>query len=926
MSRSADDFRRRPLRVAHSDVLAYFCAIMLFLALGQASVLSQQEGAATIGSIEMLVDGQPDPGELARLIPLREGEAYSLRAVDQSVKQIYSTGLFSSVEVIKSGEERVSLRFLLTRKLLVRQISFRGEKGVSRRKLMDSLYSLRPDSFFSDEKLRRAVEELRRALNDEGYFQPKFRTSVRRKPRAPEADISFEIEAGVRYLVSDVAFLPNGVIPEEELRKEMRVREGELYDLGRLEEDLSRLREMHVARGYPRAEVDLAAEDFFPENGTVSLTIRISPGERIEILITGAEVPLSLVAPIWEERIFEEWGVSEGEARILTYLRDKGYVMAEVKSSIEVQGGIVRVIHAVNPRKKYKIHDVRFEGLHVFSAAEIKKELGISEPSLFFGILDGRRVFEVPREIKAFCQSRGYPGVEVDYRLLEEESEVTVVYEIEEGGPQRIQSISFLGAALFDSQTLRAQISLTEGGPYFPPAVQRDVGRLERFYLDQAIRGTTIGTAVEEVGDGLFRVDFVIREGRPVEIQNIFIAGNLVTRKSTILRELRIKEGQPAHYDRIATSKQNLERLGIFSEVSVEEIPVSQDRENVIITVREGERNYVGLGVGLETRSEPWTSALFQANLRLRGTAEFMRGNIFGRAANLSFVSQFSLSERRAVLSWEQPYFLFAIRMPTYLNGWVEEEDRESFGFKREGISVSGIRPAAWDLTLLTTLRYARTTLTYLEVAESAIDRQFSPYSTTSLSTSVLQEKRNDAFNPGRGHFSSLALEWAFPLFQTESDFFKGVFKYQHFFTLLPRTIINPTFRLGLGVGKMPIHERFFAGGSNSFRGREFDKLGSKDPESGKPVGGKALVLFNLELTFPLTAGVPALSGAVFYDAGNVLFNRSDLDLSDLEHAVGLGVRYRTPLGPVRLELGWNLNEPERKAKPLVFITIGNVF
>jgi outer membrane translocation and assembly module TamA len=142
----------------------------------------------------------------------------------------------------------------------------------------------------------------------------------------------------------------------------------------------------------------------------------------------------------------------------------------------------------------------------------------------------------------------------------------------------------------------------------------------------------------------------------------------------------------------------------------------------------------------------------------------------------------------------------------------------------------------------------------------------------------------------------------------------------------VPRLLFGGTFRLGLGMGKMPIHERFFAGGSNSFRGAEFDELGPKDSKSGVPVGGKALILFNFDLSFPVLSSLPNFSGLVFYDIGNVFYNRSDVDLSDLQHAIGLGVRYRTPLGPVRLELGWNLTDPERRGHPVAFITLGNIF
>ena len=124
----------------------------------------------------------------------------------------------------------------------------------------------------------------------------------------------------------------------------------------------------------------------------------------------------------------------------------------------------------------------------------------------------------------------------------------------------------------------------------------------------------------------------------------------------------------------------------------------------------------------------------------------------------------------------------------------------------------------------------------------------------------------------------------------------------------------------------MPIHERFFAGGSNSFRGAEFDGLGPKDPDSLKPVGGKALTLVNFELTFPILSKVKNLFGVIFYDTGNVFELRKQVNLAAFQHAVGFGFRYRTPFGPIRFELGWNLNAPAGERKPHAFITIGNVF
>lgn len=923
-SKSGKDFRSRAGKLAAFSAHLSAASFVLFFLLSFA--FARKNELPLISGVEVWVDDLPAGENLGSLISVREGDAFSLKTITENVKQVWKTGLFSDVQVLKIGEDPVRLEFRLTSRLRVRKIHFRGPKDLSGRKLREALYSFRSDSTFSEEKLVRAQEELKKALKQEGYFQPDVKTAVKRQPDAPELDVTFTISAGELFIIKNIDIVGDGVISTRDLKKKMKSREGDVYIPSRLESDLVRLKDVYVSRGYRRAEVNLAEEKFDPANRTVLLGLKISPQERIEIVIKGAEIPASLVEPIWEERIFEEWGVTEGEARILSYLRGKGFIFAVVTSSVEKAESQIRVIHAVNPGQKYKIQEIRFEGVNYFTPDQIKEELGIVERILLFNMLDGKRVFELPSDIRFLYQSRGFADVQVDLNFVRGDKHLTAVFYVHEGKQQIIKEIVIRGAVLFDPEMLRNQISLVEGGPYFPPDVQKDVQKLEAFCQNQGVRGTRIESATEALEENFFRVVLNIQEGHRTKIRNLIISGNAVTRMSTILRELEFQEGDDASYDSIVASKRNLENLGIFSEVKVEEIPLTREAESLIITVREGERNYVGLGVGLETKNEPWKSALFDVNLRPRGTAEFMRSNVFGRAAHLSFVSQFSLAEKRAVISWEQPYFLFDFPLETYLNAWIEEEDRQSFGLEREGLSLSWIKSIPADLTLLATLRYARTTLTYLKITPSEIDRQFYPYSTTSAFSSFIREKRNDPFNPEKGYFSSLAFEWAFPLFETESDFLKAVLKHQHFFSIIPAVNFSSTFRLGLGMGRMPIHERFFAGGSNSFRGEEFDELGPRDPSSARPIGGKALFLFNLELTFPIVSSLADLAGAVFYDAGNVFYNRSDFDLRDLEHALGLGLRYRTPLGPLRLELGWNLSDPGRRGRPLAFITIGHVF
>ncbi|MBN2244880.1 MAG: BamA/TamA family outer membrane protein [Candidatus Aminicenantes bacterium] len=861
------------------------------------------------------------------LITIKPGARFSYIRISDNIKQLYKTGLFSDVKVLKAGEDKIKLIFLLTKNLIVRDIKFSGLEFITERKVRSGLETLRKGESFSEEKLQRALGELAKALEEEGFFHADIGVERNKYPETGQIDVTFRLEYIRKYIVGNIGFKGDVILTEEQLLSKMDIKEGSEFVPSVLNKDLHRLRETYAKMDYSRAEVSVDSREFDRTRGSVNLIIKISSGEKIEIDVKGADIPKELLLPIWEGEIFEEWGLAEGEAKIISYLRKKGYLFATVASRIEQDMGRIRVIHVVSPGEKYKIMEIEFRGLSYFSAGKLEDELMLEGNIPFFNRISGDRLFELPLEIVYLYKTYGFPDTRVVVNYERYGKKVKPIFYIEEGPQQTIEKILFAGARLYEREDLLSQISSTEGGPFYLPSVQKDVERLESFYLNKGIRNSELRAEIKNPSGGKHQVVFHIREGKVVTIDNIIIAGNKVTRKNTILRELMIDNGDLAYYDEILASKRRLENLGIFTEVNIEEIPLSPDRENLLITVREGERNYAGLGLGIETKNEPRSFEIWNNEFRPRGTAEYIRSNLFGTAAQISIVGQLSLIERRAVLSWEQPYF-FGLHVQTYLNAWLEREERLSYSYERRGISLSTIKPLteSGDMTLLTALRVVRTTLVDLEVSESEVDRQFFPFSATSLSGSFIWDRRDDPFNPHNGHFFSSVLEWAYPIFNDESNFQKSFSKFQYIFSPISNLQLISTIRLGLGRGRMPIHERFFGGGSNSFRGVLFDELGPKDADSGKPIGGKALLLFNFDITFPLLSSLENLRGAVFFDHGNVFGKRSQVSWSGLHNALGFGLRYKTPLGPIRLELGWNLDPELGEKNPLVFITLGNVF
>jgi outer membrane protein assembly complex protein YaeT len=898
--------------------------IMVFVIIVLAGSVFSADRDMVISKITVLVDGQRGDETVNSLIGLKPGDPYSDFRIDQSLKQLMRTGFFSRIEVYWTESPNPELIFNLGRNIFIRNIRISAPRSISRR-ISSELTFLKKGSVLSEATSKRSIKEIERILRDEGLFSPEIKFETRRIEDSNRVDVEIRLPDWKRLTIRQLLFKGPNIISEDRLRKLLGLNPGDFYVPKKLGRGLTEIKKAYNKIGYRWAEAGLSQENFDQERGFVDLTVNINPSVKINIEITGANISPKLVEPVWEQKVFEEWAIAEGESILLKHLRKKGYVFASIRPKIKRNENELQVIYEVHPGAKLKIKEIEFRGTTNFSAKYLKKALGIGEKFLFLPYLDGQEIYDLPERIRLFYEEQGFPQTQVGLNFIRKDGSVAPVIYIDEGPHQVIKSLEIQGAITIPAAEIVSQLDSRPGSAYYKPALQKDVEKINLMYLNKGFRGTQIN--VEAVPDRENNFDLVIRisEGRRMKVDNIFISGNHLTAKEIILREVNLREGDWADYNRLLQTKRGLDSLGVFSEVKLEELPSTENSVNVSIQVREGEQNFTSLGLGMETKEEVRSVALWENNPRPRITAEYIRYNLLRNASQLSFVGQLSVVEKRLVATWQQPY-IFSLKMRTYFSGYLEKEDRTSFSFERRGFSLSTMRNLPANFALLLATGALRTRLTNLEISESEVDRERLPYSIAYGSATFIQDRRDDTFNPQNGYFFSLALERAYPLLHTESDFIKLFAKFQYFYLLATNINFYTTFRLGLASGTVPIPERFFAGGSNSFRGEAFEMLGPKDPASGLPLGGKAVFLLNMETKFLLLKKLPNLYGAVFYDVGKVYPEIKDFNFLELSQAIGLGLRYTTPLGPIRFDMGWNLNPSQRRWKPLFFLTIGNMF
>jgi outer membrane protein insertion porin family len=203
------------------------------------------------------------------------------------------------------------------------------------------------------------------------------------------------------------------------------------------------------------------------------------------------------------------------------------------------------------------------------------------------------------------------------------------------------------------------------------------------------------------------------------------------------------------------------------------------------------------------------------------------------------------------------------------------------------------------------------------------------PVNLSSFSTAFINDSRDNPFDPQRGSFSTLNLQVTTPFFNSTAQFVKFFGQSQFYFRLPKRAILVEAFRLGLATRMdgqdplLPISERFFAGGVTTLRGFANDEAGPRDPVTDQPVGGNALLINNLELWFPI---VSRFGGVLFYDTGNVFSRVADISLRDFTNSMGFGLKFQTPIGPVRFDYGFNLNPIPGKDNQHFFFSFGPIF
>ncbi len=897
--------------------------------------------------------GQPLPrDEIERLIPVHAGDSYSAAAIRAAVQKLYSTGRYSDIAVdATTSDDGVAVRFITTRTYFVGRVASEGSPDPPNPGQLVTASKLQLGAEFADNDMQQALENIQVRLRANGLYAATVVPTVLRDAELEQIDIDFRVVPGARAKFGGVVVQGDPGRPSARIVRSTRWRRPfGLFGWRPLTENRLRTGIEHVLAYYQShdrllARVTLSSLDYDQDTNTVTPTLTIDPGPLIEVNIAGQRMSkgkLRQLLPIYQERSIDRSLLSEGQRNLVEYFQSQGYFEAEVDFDFEpVQKGRQMIEYTIDRGQRHKLVSIEIAGNRYFDRNSIRERMYIL-PASFLRFRHGRysqRFLDRDVDsIQDLYRANGFRDVRVASRLLDDyrgqSGALAVSLQVEEGQQWTVSELQIDGVAGSDREQLLAVIHSTPGQPFseFNVAADRD-NVLAYFYNNGYPNATFDWNQSPATGEHQVKLRYSLHPGDRRFVRRVVVNGLHTTNPELVNDRIDFHEGDPVSQVRISDAQRRLYDLGIFAKVqtAVQNPEGQEESKYVLYQLEEARRYSVNVGFGAEvarigggvtTFDAPAGSAGFSPRVSFGAS----RLNMFGLGHTLSMQTRVSTLQQRALVSYFAPQFRGSDKLNlTFTSLYDDSRDVRTFAARRlEGSVQLGER-----LSRASTLQYR---FTYRDVIVDPnsvkINQQLIPILSQSvrvgqISTTLIQDRRDDPTDARKGYYQTIDAGYAGGGLGSQTSFARVIFKNSTYHRLNRDWTFARSVNFGLidrlgGLPDIPLPERFFSGGASSHRGFPDNQAGPRDPITGFPLGGKAVLMNSLELRFPLLGD--NVGGVFFHDAGNLYSSVTDIsfrfrqrDLNDFNYmvqAVGFGIRYRTPVGPIRADFALSPNSP----------------
>jgi outer membrane protein insertion porin family len=856
-------------------------------------------------------------------IPLHVGDVITTESVRSSIQALYNTGHYSYVEVdAQAAGEGTSLTFRVRPNYYFSTIRLEPENLIDRP--LSGYFRLPYGERYSTSTINNIVQDTLELLKTEGYFQASINPDAYLDSETHLAFVTLVAMPGMRAKVGSVQ-VHGGVqtFSPKELLDAFDLKAGDEFAASKLDKGLTRIRTKYSNLGFLNTKVT-AGRNFDRAANVVNLDLMVDPGQFSLIETPGYKISkktLRELVPIYEEGTVDPDLVEEGRNQILGYLQQKGYFDATVAADTITAplDNAVQINYSIKPGTRHDILSVSVEGNHYFGTDEIRRRMKVRGGELLNPTVFSADALNADvRTIDAMYRNAGFEGTAVKGNYRERNHAINVSIEIEEGKQVPIRSVEITGNSAISEEELRKAMKLQTGDLYKPDDVEQARAAITQYYYARGYADVRIDRNVDHENGGGVRVSFQITEGEPYEIGRVLIAGNTRTKDKIISRNSRLVPSTPYDPEAVLEGQQRLYGTGLFSRVDI--VSLAEPRpgiKDLLIQVEDAKPILLTYGIG------------YQAWEHTRGTLEISHNNLFGLNRSLSLRLRASSREELAQITYREPR-LFNHDLDGFISAFGEHTERPFFTANRVDVSLQTLKRFSPVQNLLLTTGYQVVNMADILVNRHAaiLPAERGVFHIARIGTSYIRDHRDDVLNPSTGYFNTTTFQVATHLLGSQLNF-TSLYNIYSTYTPVPHGVLATAVRLGWnhpfgGTVSLPPTERYFAGGSTTLRGFGLDEA--------RLEGGNVMTIANFEYRTPLgIVPIKNVGGAVFYDTGNVFPSIRDVHVSDFTHSVGFGLRYVTPLGPVRVDVGFNLhrriNENGQLERPYaIFFTLGNPF
>jgi outer membrane protein insertion porin family len=757
---------------------------------------------------------------------------------------------------------------------------------------------------------------------------------------------------------------------------------GKVYDQERIKEATTLLKKALAKQHRLAAKVHENPPAYHPETNRVDVSFQIEVGPVVTVRTLGARLShipflggreMKRLIPIYSEGTIDQDLVDEGQRNLTDYFQKKGFADVKVTSSIRNQPDQIVVVYQIDRGRKHKVERIVFHGNYAVSQKELMAHVVVKKSHIWtHGSFSQKLLKQSSDNIQAVYQDRGYEDVKVTAQAVDREPQIDITFEIEEGPQTIVEDVKVSGNEKVPFAELAGSngLELRSGVPYSPRKLAEDRNRISATYLNRGYLNAEVKVTLQHSQADPHRVNvaFAITENQSVRTNEVVYLGQKHTRLPLIARTAKIQPETPMRRVQLLEAESRLYDLNIFdwSSVGPSKPITDQTDEAALVKVHEANRNQIAYGVGFEvshrggnvptgTVAVPGGGGTIGLNGQQiapsqstfaspRGLIEYTRRNLRGLGETASGSILLSRLDQKVLTTFGQPHFIGSdwSSLTSFSVERSSENPLFTAGLGDLSFQVERLISKKTNTRLQLRYDFNKTDLSHLIVPELVLNQDRHVHLST-VSGTLIRDSRDKPLDAHRGMFATVNLGITPTAFGSSANFAKLFAQYAYYKPIHSVVFAN-SIRLGLaspfGGSFVPTSQLFFSGGGTSLRGFPIDEAGPQrlvpfcnvlQGQSGcvnvtVPVGGKQLFILNSEARFPLGI-MKALGGVVFYDGGNVysainLHNFAD----NYSNTIGIGLRYATPIGPIRIDFGRNLSPVPGIGANQYFITVGQAF